>query len=236
MTEDTSAATSQSDNLAVLRPKMRLHGTVSSIELFGILVDVGVGRDALLHISELNEKGNKNAGNNFEIGQAITVWVKQVEKKAKRVTLTLREPPAVDWQELEPGQVYSGKVIRIERFGAFVDIGAELPGLVHVREITTGRVAHPDEVVTLGEEVEAQVLGVNRKKRQIDLSMRVLEQQAVDDGEDEAPPQTAMELALRAALEGQPVTDRPVRKKRKTKNSNPREQLLQRTLDNRGDE
>ena len=236
MTEDTSTATSQPDNLAALRPKMRLHGTVSSIEIFGILVDVGVGRDALVHISELNVKGNKNFGNNFEIGQSITVWVKQVEKKAKRVTLTLQEPPAVDWQELKPGQVYSGKVIRIEKFGAFVDIGAELSGLVHVREITTGRVAHPDEVVTLDEEVEVQVIGVNRRKRQIDLSMRALEQQAVDDGEDEEPPPTAMELALRAAMEGQPVTERPARKKRKTKSGNPQEELLQRTLDNRGSE
>ena len=236
MTEDTSTATSQPDNLAALRPKMRLHGTVSSIEIFGILVDVGVGRDALVHISELNVKGNKNSGNNFEIGQSITVWVKQVEKKAKRVTLTLHEPPAVDWQELKPGLVYSGKVIRIEKFGAFVDIGAELSGLVHVREITTGRVAHPDEVVTLDEEVEVQVIGVNRRKRQIDLSMRALEQQAVDDGEDEEPPPTAMELALRAAMEGQPVTERPARKKRKTKSGNPQEELLQRTLDNRGSE
>ncbi|MDP6793094.1 MAG: S1 RNA-binding domain-containing protein [Anaerolineales bacterium] len=236
MTEDTSTATSQPDNLAALRPKMRLHGTVSSIEIFGILVDVGVGRDALVHISELNVKGNENSGNNFEIGQSITVWVKQVEKKAKRVTLTLQEPPAVDWQELKPGQVYSGKVIRIEKFGAFVDIGAELSGLVHVREITTGRVAHPDEVVTLDEEVEVQVIGVNRRKRQIDLSMRALEQQAVDDGEDEEPPPTAMELALRAAMEGQPVTERPARKKRKTKSGNPQQELLQRTLDNRGSE
>ena len=236
MTEDTSTATSQPDNLAALRPKMRLHGTVSSIEIFGILVDVGVGRDALVHISELNVKGNKNFGNNFEIGQSITVWVKQVEKKAKRVTLTLQEPPAVDWQELKPGQVYSGKVIRIEKFGAFIDIGAELSGLVHVREITTGRVAHPDEVVTLDEEVEVQVIGVNRRKRQIDLSMCALEQQAVDDGEDEEPPPTAMELALRAAMEGQPVTERPARKKRKTKSGNPQEELLQRTLDNRGSE
>ena len=61
MTEDTSAAVNQPDNLADLRPKMRLRGTVSSVELFGVLVDVGVGRDGLLHISELNEKKGKAA-------------------------------------------------------------------------------------------------------------------------------------------------------------------------------
>ena len=215
---------------------MRLQGTVSSVEIFGLLVDVSVGQDGLVHISEFKDANDENGSRNFESGQEATVWVKRVEHEANRLTLTLREPVAVDWHDLKPDQVYSGKVVRMEKFGIFVDIGAERPGLVHVREITMGRVRHPDEVVTLGEEVEAQVIGVNTKKRQIDLSMRVLEQQAVDDGEDEALPQTAMELALRAALEGQPVTDRPVRKKRKTKNSNPREQLLQRTLDNRGDE
>ena len=107
---------------------------------------------------------------------------------------------------------------------------------MHVREITTGRVAHPDEVVTLGEEVEAQVIGVNSKKRQIDLSMRALEQEAVDESEDEAPTATAMELALRAAMEGRPEAERSARKKRKKKSGNVRDDLLQRTLANRRDE
>ncbi len=235
VTEDTSAVTSQPKNLAGLRPKMRLQGTVSSVEIFGIIVDVGVDRDGLVHISDLNDKKDINGGDKFQVGQEITVWVRRVEQKANRLTLTLQEPLAVEWQDLNPGQVYLGKVVRLEKFGAFVDIGAERPGLVHVREITTGRVAHPDEVVTLGEEVEAQVIGVNRKKRQIDLSMRTLEQQVVDEGEDEVKPATAMELALRAAMEGQPDAERSARKKRKKTRGNAREELLQRTLTNRRD-
>ena len=236
MTEDTSAVTSQPKNLAGLRPKMRLQGTVSSVEIFGIIVDVGVDRDGLVHISDLNYKKDINGGDKFQVGQEITVWVRRVEQKANRLTLTLQEPLAVEWQDLKPGQVYLGKVVRLEKFGAFVDIGAERPGLVHVREITIGRVAHPDEVVTLGEEVEAQVIGVNHKKRQIDLSMRTLEQQVVDKGEDEVKPATAMELALRAAMEGQPDAERSARKKRKKTRGNAREELLQRTLANRRDE
>ncbi len=158
MTKAISAATNKTDSLAGVRPKMRLHGKVSSVELFGILVDVGLGLDGLVHISDLNEKKDGNGGDKFEIGQEITVWVKQVEEKARFLAFTLKEPLTVEWNELKPGQVYSGKVVRMEKFGAFIDIGAERPGLVHVREITTGRVAHPDEVVTLGEEVEAQLL------------------------------------------------------------------------------
>jgi translation initiation factor 2 alpha subunit (eIF-2alpha) len=80
------------------------------------------------------------------------------------------------------------------------------------------------------------VIGVNRKKRQIDLSMRALEQQVLDEVEDEAPPATAMELALRAAMEGQPQPERSTRKKRKNKGSNTQEKLLRRTLENRRDE
>ena len=148
MTEETFAATSQPNNLADLRPKMRLQGTVSRVEIFGILVDVGVGREGLVHISEFGETKGGQVNNAFQIGQGVMVWVKQVEKKANRVTLTLQEPLAVEWHELKPGQIHSGKVVRLEKFGAFIDIGAERPGLVHVREITTGRVAHPDEVVT----------------------------------------------------------------------------------------
>ncbi len=236
MTKAISAATNKTDSLAGVRPKMRLHGKVSSVELFGILVDVGLGLDGLVHISDLNEKKDGNGGDKFEIGQEITVWVKQVEEKARFLAFTLKEPLTVEWNELKPGQVYSGKVVRMEKFGAFIDIGAERPGLVHVREITTGRVAHPDEVVTLGEEVEAQVIRVNRNKRQIDLSMRVLEQQAVDESEDETAPATAMELALRGAMEGQSESDRPPRKKRNKGRGNVREELLQRTLTNRPEE
>lgn len=237
VTEEKPAVTNQPKNLSDLRPKMRLQGKVKSVEIFGVVVDVGVGRDGLVHLSELKEvKDIIKDGDKFQVGQEIVVWVKRADQKANSLTLALREPLAVEWQDLKPGQVYSGKVVRLEKFGAFVDIGAERPGLVHVREITMGRVAHSEEVVALGEEVEAEVIGVNRKKRQIDLSMRALEQQAVDEGEDEVKVATAMELALRAAMEGQPDAVRSARKKRIKTKGDDREALLQRTLANRRDE
>ena len=236
MTEETSASNQGIDNFAGLRPKMQLKGVVRSVEMFGLVVDVGVAHDGLVHISELNDVNDENGGREFESGQEIIAWVKQVDHEAKRLTLTLREPAAVDWHDLKPGQVYSGKVVRVEKFGIFVDIGAERPGLVHVREITMGMVRHPDEVVTLGEEVEAQVVGVKIKKRQIDLSMRALEQEAVAEIEDETPKATAMELAIRSAMANQSEPEQSKRQKRKKKSSDIQEDLLQRTLANRRDE
>ena len=236
MTEETSASNQGIDNFAGLRPKMQLTGTVRSVEMFGLVVDVGVAHDGLVHVSELNDANDENGGREFESGQEIIAWVKQVDHEANRLTLTLREPAAVDWYDLKPGQVYLGKVVRVERFGIFVDIGAERPGLVHVREITMGMLRHPDEVVTLGEEVEAQVVGVKIKKRQIDLSMRALEQQAVAEIEDETPKATAMELAIRSAMANQSEPEQSKRQKRKKKSSDIQEDLLQRTLANRRDE
>ena len=236
MTKETSATNQGIDNFAGLRPKMQLTGTVRSVEMFGLVVDVGVAHDGLVHVSELNDANDENGGREFESGQEIIAWVKQVDHEANRLTLTLREPAAVDWHDLKPGQVYSGKVVRVERFGIFVDIGAERPGLVHVREITMGMLRHPDEVVTLGEEVEAQVVGVKIKKRQIDLSMRALEQQAVAEIEDETPKATAMELAIRSAMANQSEPEQSKRQKRKKKSSDIQEDLLQRTLANRRDE
>jgi len=71
--------------------------------------------------------------------------------------------------------IVKGKVVRLESYGAFVDIGAERPGMVHVSELAHGYVKTPGEIVKEGDEVEAKVLDVNRKKKQIKLSMKALE-------------------------------------------------------------
>jgi ribosomal protein S1 len=84
------------------------------------------------------------------------------------------EPPLLDWNEIDKDMVVKGKVIRLEKFGVFVDIGAERPGLVHISELTHGYIKTPGEVVKEGDEVEVKVLGVNRRKKQIKLSMKAL--------------------------------------------------------------
>jgi small subunit ribosomal protein S1 len=189
--------------LADLKPKMQLEGKVTKIEMFGAFVDVGVGVPGLVHISMLRQGHVNRVEDAVQEGQSVEVWVHRVEPASGRLELTMIRPLLVDWRELKPGLRLKGKVVRLEKFGAFVDIGAEKPGLVHVSEMTSGYVSNPADVVKVGDEIDVTVLDIDRKKRQIRLSMKVVEVEVVEDqeAESEAPLPTAMEVALRQAME-----------------------------------
>ncbi len=232
MPEDNKDTIAAPKAIGEIESKMRLEGVVKSTEIFGVLVDVGVDHDGLLHISEIKKHNDGMDKQDLDVGQKITVWVKKKDDSSGQISLTLKEPLALEWNDLKSGETYLGKVTRLERFGAFVDIGTERPGLVHVREITMGRVEHPEEILEIGEEVEVQLIGINKKKRQINLSMRTLEQQFMDSEDDDDPVPTAMELALRAAMkpEAEEKQDKPLRNK---KESSAQEDILRRTLEGR---
>ncbi len=230
---DNSAPTTIQD----ITPKMKLKGVVKKIELYGALVDVGIGRFGLLHISQLSQNHVKNVSDVLSEGQEITVWVRDVDRKRGRINLTMLEMPDVSWGQVAEGQTYTGKVVRLEKFGAFVDIGAERPGLVHVSELTNGYVSDPADVVSVGDEIQVKIIGINRRKKQIDLSVRALETPSammqIEDDDDEDMP-TAMELALRQAMEksGMELPRRTSKAKRRKKKSRrtDREEIFARTL------
>lgn len=169
-----------------------------------------------------------------DAGQEVTVWVRRVDEDSGRVELTMLEPPEVSWSEVKEGQTITGKVVRLEDFGAFVDFGAERPGLVHVSELTEGYVKSPSDVVEVGQEVEARVIGVNRKKSRIDLSMRALVQEPViEEEDDEEEPVTAFAAAYQRALDGEEGTnDRAsAASDDQERKRNEQDDLLQRTLE-----
>jgi len=221
-----------------LAPKMQLQGVVKKIELFGALVDIGVGRLGLLHISQLSDNHVRNVADVVKEGDTVTVFVQEVDREKGRISLTMLKPPATTWDDIAVGSVFTGTVVRVEKFGAFVDFGAERPGLVHVSELAKGYVGDPSEVVKVGDELEAKVIGVNRRKKQIDLSVRALEEPTqtaiqMDDEPEEAMP-TAMELALRQAMQKADV-DFPAgrsnkRRMKKNKRQAEREDIFARTL------
>lgn len=157
---------------AALEPKMKLSGKIIKTTLAGALVDIGQPIPGVLHISQLQKEPVNKVEDVVREGQVVDVWVKRVRKD--RIELTMIQPLALEWREIKPDMVVKGKVVRIESYGAFVDIGAERPGLVHVSELTRGYVKSPSEVVKEGDEVEAKVLEVDRRKRQIRLSMKAL--------------------------------------------------------------
>lgn len=206
-----------------LKPKMKLTGRVDRLELYGAFIDIGVGVNALIHISQLGEERVNRVSDVLNVGDEVTVWVDKVNPEAQQIMVTMIKPLAVDWSDLKTGQTYTGRVTRLENFGAFIDIGAEREGLVHISELSHDYVKHPGEVAKVDDEVEVQVLGFSKRKRRIDLSMKALmekpeppeevftaprnnrKQQTrveevveMEDEEEELP--TAMEIALRRAM------------------------------------
>ncbi len=230
MTEEASPGTPPL-TIADLRPKMCLEGTVVEIGLHGAIVDIGVERHGLVHISQLAATRVNRVSDVVSLGDSVTVWVTSARPDTGRIALTMVEPPAVEWTELGEGQVRNGVITRLESYGAFVDIGAERPGLVHVREMSSGYVRHPSEVVGIGDEVAVRIIKYDRKRRRIDLSMLGVEFVELDEDEldEEEPQMTAMELAMQRARTSEPPP-RPRDSRRQTADWSEREEILEQTL------
>jgi small subunit ribosomal protein S1 len=223
-----------------LKPKMQLKGIVRKVELFGAFIDVGAENDGLVHISMLKQGHVNRAEDVIEPGQEVDVWVHKVEPDSGRLELTMVKPVMLPWKSVKPGMKIKGKIVRLESFGAFVDIGAERPGLVHVSELSDEYVRDPSEIVSVNDEVDVTVLDLDVKKRQIRLSMKQPEMSMIEDVNDdteEEPVATAMEIALRRALqdsdetpEKKELSQAPAPKK---KTSDELENILARTLQHR---
>ena len=168
------------DTNRAIEPKMQYTGKVIKVSLAGAVIDIGMEKPAVLHISQIVSPDNspvKRVEDILTVGGDVQVWVKRVMKKdgEERVELTMLQPLALEWRELKVGSAVKGKVVRLEKFGAFVEIGAERPGLVHISEMAHGYVKVPGDVVKEGDEIEAQILEINRKKKQIKLSIKALQ-------------------------------------------------------------
>jgi len=194
-------------SLEELEVGMELRGKVKSLELYGAFVDIGVGKDALLHISQLGKRNIRNVEDVVKAGEMITVYVIKVDPGSGRIALSSEKPPENPISDLKVGAVVTGRVVRIENFGAFVDFGAERPGMVHVSELSTDYINSPEDVVSLNDEVKVKVIKINKKRRQIDLSIKALEEaeqrRVIEEAsvtESDEPMPTAMELALRRAM------------------------------------
>jgi predicted RNA-binding protein with RPS1 domain len=201
-----------------------------------------------VHISRLSNEPVNRVEDVVEIGQTVEVWVRRIDPKTGLIDLSMIEPLEIEWRDLKTGMVVKGKVTRIENFGAFVDIGAERPGLVHISEMSNDYVKTPHDVVKEGDEVEVKVIGVNRRKKRIRLSMKALEEtpaQAVQRDREESRPQTinepvptAMEVAMREAMERAQEDGEEVEKessKAKAEADPELDDLLSRTLKTRSE-
>jgi len=220
-----------------LQPKMCLQGTVKKIELYGALVDIGLERPGLIHISQMGDRRVDKVSDVLHVGDKVTVWVTSVDPASGRVGLSLTRPPAVEWRNLAEGQTYVGRVVRIERYGLFVDIGAERPGLLHVHEMGHRFAHHPSEMFREGDEVEVRILQIDRRKKRIDLSIEDRTDVPAEEEEEEEPAATLMETAFRRAQEEQRRERRRERGQRKEARRRAEAELddiLSRTLERHG--
>lgn len=235
---DSAAPVDAPSSIHDLRPKMRLDGCVTKIDLYGAFVDIGIGRDALIHISKLKRGQVNRVSEILSEGDQISAYVDKVEKEVGRVSLTMIKPLDVTWGDLKKGNTYQGKITRLEPYGAFVDIGAERPGLVHVSELGEEFVRHPNELYSVDADIAVRVVNFDRKKRRIDLTIadNDPDEEAGEDEEEIEDTSTAMEIALRRALEG---TDTPLAEGRRPQSQRPgtrrrskrsQDDLLARTL------
>ncbi|HEY69481.1 MAG TPA: S1 RNA-binding domain-containing protein [Anaerolineae bacterium] len=222
-------------NLDDLKKGMEISGKVTRIDLHGAFIDVGLDVEGFLHISMLKRSPLNRVEDVLEVGQEIRGWVQRVNPKQSRLELTMIRPVTVKWNDLKPGMVLQGRVVRLETFGAFVDLGTVRPGLVHVSEMSNDYVSDPSELVQVGDEVQVKVIEVDRKKRQIRLSMKSDEVAPIEEILPEEVVPTAMEVALRQALE-QAENDHPEAKTEHEPSHTDREDqedILQRTLNQR---
>ncbi len=167
---------------------MQLTGKVTRVTKFGAFVDIGVNTDGLVHISELAPYRVAKVTDVVNVGQEVTVWIKDLNKEENRISLTMIPPGTKTIRDLQVGDLIKGTITRIESYGAFVDIGIGKDALLHVREMAEGYVRHPADIVSVGEELEARIISVDVRRNRVDLSLKGLREEAPPE---EAEPEAA---------------------------------------------
>lgn len=176
-----------------------VEGVVKRVTEFGAFIDIGVGRDGLVHVSEMAQGRVSKPSDVVKEGDKVQVWIKELDREKNRISLSMIQPGTMTLRDLDEGAIVRGRVTRLERYGAFVDVGVGRDGMLHVKEMGRGYVEKPEDVVTVGDEIDVQVIGLDRRRGRIDLSIKEL-----------LPP--APEAAPVAAPQGEPaeVEDFPV--------------------------
>ena len=165
----------RSEILSKLKPGMRLKGTVSSIVDFGAFVDLG-GIDGLIHISELSWNHVNHPSEVVKVGQEVEVQVLDVDLNRERISLGLKQTQEDPWRSLVKkypvGAIVEGTVTKLVTFGAFVDLGDGIEGLVHISEMAKQHVDQPSQVCSVGDKVQVKVMEIDLDRRRISLSMK----------------------------------------------------------------
>ncbi len=151
-------------------------GVVKNIAEFGAFVDLG-GIDGLLHITDMSWGRISNPNEVVKIDQELEVYIVKVDKEKERIALGLKQKTASPWADVEAkypiGQRITGEVVNVMSYGAFVKLEPGIEGLVHISEMSwTRRINHPSEMLSIGDQIEVQVLNINKDKQEISLGIK----------------------------------------------------------------
>jgi small subunit ribosomal protein S1 len=165
----------------------RVKGKVVRLADFGAFVELEPGVDGLVHLSELSwSKKIRKPADVVNAGDVVEVVVLKVDPTEKRISLGLKQALGDPWAEAEkkyiPGITVEGPVTSLTKFGAFIDLGDGLDGMVHIADITREkRLDHPKDALAVGQQVKAMVLDLDKERRRIRLGIKQLEPTSVDE-------------------------------------------------------
>ena len=164
----------QEEVFATLEAGQTVHGTVKRLVDYGAFIDIG-GVDGLAHISDLAWHRVSKPSDVLHVGQELDVYVKNVDKEAKRISLSVKDTMRDPWldkaEKYAEGDHIEGKVIKLTDFGAFMEIEPHFDGLIPMGELADHRIERADEAVHVGDIVKVKVLRIDMKRKRISLSI-----------------------------------------------------------------
>ncbi len=171
--------------LADLEPGQIRKGTVKNIADFGAFVDLG-GIDGLLHITDMAHTRISNPSQMVAMDQEIEVMILNVDREKIKVALGLKQLLPNPWANVEEkypiGSTHTGEVVNVMNYGAFVKLEPGIEGLVHISEMSwVKRVNHPGELVSIGDEIQVSVLGIDKAGEQMSLGMKQTQENPWDE-------------------------------------------------------
>lgn len=176
-----------------------VEGTVKNLTDFGAFIDLG-GADGLLHISEMSWGRVESPKKVFKVGDVVRVFIKDINDT--KIALSMKFPDENPWNDaankFAPGTIIKGVVARMTDFGAFVELAPGVDALLHVSQIAKEHVEKPSDVLSIGQEIEAQIVDFNEEEKKISLSLKAL-LNANEEAEKEEVPETVEEPEAEAA-------------------------------------
>jgi small subunit ribosomal protein S1 len=187
--------------LSEIEPGQIRRGVVKNIAEFGAFVDLG-GIDGLLHITDMSWGRIANPHEMVHIDQQLEVYIISVDKDKEKIALGLKQKTPSPWANVEAkypvGSRHTGEVVNVMSYGAFVKLEPGIEGLVHISEMSwTKRINHPSELVAIGDQIEVQVLNINKDKQEISLGIKQVQPNPWDKVAERYPPGTVISGVVR---------------------------------------